>query len=116
MMRPEVRGRWRDESYLLTSEEHQAVAFVLLAHVNLDDGANGRLKVVSLWFGGVEDLHRVCSTGNGQQGAAVEVNLELACIQCGAHDNHLKKHVQSNDICSKDIDCEDRSVGVTQPH
>lgn len=97
----------------MTSEKKQAVAFILLAHVNLDDGANGCLQVVSLWFRGVEDLHRVGSAGNGQQGAAVEVNLELACVQGGAHDNHLKGHEQSNDTFFRDIDNEDRSGGAT---
>lgn len=57
--------------------------------MNLDDGADGCLEVVSLGLRGVEDLHGVCAPRNSQQGAVVEVHLELPSIQCGTHDDHL---------------------------
>lgn len=77
------------ETYLLASEEEEAVTFIFLTHMNLDDSADGCLEVVSLRLGGVEDLHRVCTPRDGQQGTVVEVHLELPSIQGGAHDDHL---------------------------
>lgn len=71
---------WLNKSYLLTCEEEKAVTFIFLTHVNLDDGADRRLKVVSLWFRSIENLHRVRPSGDSQQRTVVEVNLELAGI------------------------------------
>lgn len=79
----------RGSPYLLSSEEEQDVALALLAHVDLDHGADGCLQVVPLGLGRVEDLHGVRAPGDGQQRAAVKVHLELSGIQCGAHDDDL---------------------------
>lgn len=83
-MRLEREFHWNSnastKSYLLTSEKEKAVTFIFLAHMNLDDGADGCLKVVSLWFRSVENLYRVCTPGNSQERTVVEVHLELPSI------------------------------------
>lgn len=59
--------------------------------MDLDDCPDGRLQVVALGLWCVEDLYGMCSAGDGEQGAAVEVHLELSGIQGGAHDNNLRQ-------------------------
>ena len=76
-------------SYLLSREEEQKVPFILLTHVDLDDGADGRLQVVPLRFRRVENLDGVRTSRDAQQRAAVEVHLELAGVERGAHDDDL---------------------------
>lgn len=76
--------------YLLSCEEEQDVPLASLAHVDLDDGADGRLQVVPLWLRRVEDLHGVRASGDGQQRTLVEIHLELAGVERGAHDDDLE--------------------------
>ena len=87
---------------LLPREEEEAIALLLLTHVDLDHGADGRLQVVPLRLRGVEDLHGVGASGDGEQRAAVEVHLELSGVQCGAHDDDLagRKTQETNGYCS----------------
>lgn len=73
----------------MSGEEQQNVSFITLAHVDLDHGAYGRLQVVPLRLGRVEDLHGVRAARDGEERAAVEVHLELPGVQRGAHDDHL---------------------------
>lgn len=76
--------------YLLSCEEEQDVALVALTHVDLDDGADGCLQVVPLRLRRVEDLHWMRASGDGQQRTLVEIHLELAGVERGAHDDDLK--------------------------
>lgn len=78
--------------YLLSGEEEQHISLIFLTHVDLDDRANGCFQVVPLRLGRVEDLHGMRPAGNGQQGAAVEINLELSSVQSGAHYNDLGRN------------------------
>ena len=100
----------RTEPHLLSREEEQHVSFHLLAQVDLDDGPDGGLKVVSLRLRCEEDLHRVCASrytlwdggggcghrGRGhkrevyQERSVVEVGLKLSSVQGGAHYDDLQ--------------------------
>lgn len=59
--------------------------------MDLDDRSDGSLQVVALGLWCVEDLYGMRSARDGEQGAAVEVYLELSGIQGGAHDNNLRE-------------------------
>lgn len=53
------------EFYLLTGEEEQNIAFVLLTHVDLDHSPDGCLQVVPLRFRCVEYLHGMRASRDG---------------------------------------------------
>lgn len=82
-------------TYLLSGEKEQYISLVFLAHVDLDDCANRRLQIVPLRLGRVEDLYGMRPAGNSEQGATVEINLELSSVQGGAHDDDLKGSKQT---------------------
>lgn len=63
-------------AYLLPCEEEKYVSLRLLAHVDLDNGTNGRLQVIAFRLRSVEDLDRMSTTGNAHQRSIVKVLLQ----------------------------------------
>ena len=76
-------------TYLLAGEEDEDIA-LRLTQVDLHDGADGRLEVVSLRLWRVEDLDRVEAAGHLHERRGVEVGLELSCVQRRRHHHQLQ--------------------------
>ena len=57
---------------------------------HLDDRPDGGFEIVSFRLRGVENLDGVGSAGNVHERRVVEVVLELARVQGGAHDHQLQ--------------------------
>lgn len=62
-------------TYLLPCKKEKDISLRLLAHVDLDDGTDGRLQVIALRFRRVEDLDRMSATGHAHQRSIVKVLL-----------------------------------------
>ena len=58
--------------------------------MDLHDGNQCGIEVVRFRFLCVEDVHRVCAAGNGEDGGLVEVGGELDGIKCGRCDYQLQ--------------------------
>lgn len=80
----------------MAGEKKKNVTLRLLAHVNLDDGTDGRFQVVSLRLWSVEDLYRMGTTGNTHQRSVVKV---LLAEETDTNKSSQHKLIKNIDVC-----------------
>lgn len=90
----------REQVTHLTSEKEEDVAF-RLGQVDLHDCDECGVHVVGLRRAAVQDLHRVCAPGDGEDGAAKKVGRKLIRVQrCRGH-NQLQVRPPLDDALMK---------------